>query len=158
LGSTIDDYLNLPQIHYSSQAFKYKNTIRLCDNDCGAYIYNVPGQEKPLNAEISKKDSLHENTCSVLLKTWMIAKASNWYPSGSFLGSTELLIEGIIKIYKKELTVKVLFEEIEELYGTAIWLDGSLHARKVKNEEAKQQWKEEKERKKLDKIKRTNQQ
>lgn len=155
---TLDDYFKLSSlpadINYSAQALQYSKSIRLCDNYCGAYIYNVPWEEKPLNAEVSKKDSLHEKTCSILNGVWMIAGASNWYPDGTFLKPTERLIEGIIKLQKKELTVKQLFEEIESLYKTAIQLDGSLHARQVKNEEYRTKWKQEKERKKAERERR----
>jgi hypothetical protein len=142
----------MPLIHYSKEALEYQNTLRLCDNFCGAWLYYPPWSDKPINAEKSKNNSLHENTCSRLLGTWMIAGASNWFPDYSFLHKTEKLIEGIIRLEKKELTIKQFLELIHELYETAISLDGSLHARKVKNEGFRQQWKQEKESKKAERA------
>ena len=155
---SLDDFPNerLPLINYSKQAREYKNSIRLCDNDCKAYIYNVPWEEKPLNAEESKKDSLHETTCSRLLQAKMILGALNWFPDGTFLKPTEKLIQGIIDLHKFDLTVKQLFDKIQELYNIAIQLDGSLHSRQVKNEEYRKQWKKEKERKKAEKTRKAS--
>lgn len=141
-------------VHYSTRALQNKHTIDLCDNDCGAYIYRYNGQY--YNAEITKKDSLHKDTCSVLLKTWMIAESLNWFPDYSFLHHTEKLIEDIVKMYRQDLTVKDLLATSKSLYDAAIKLDISLHARKVKNEESRKQWKEEKERKKAERTRRAN--
>lgn len=145
-------------IHYSKGALDYIDTVKLCDNFCGAYIYYPPWSDKPINAEKSKNDSAHEYTCSRLLDTWMIAGSSNWFPDYSFLVDTQILIEGIIKLEKEKMTLKEFSDEISKLYKTAIKLDGSIHARQVKNEEFRQKWKEEKERKKAEQAKRTNNQ
>ena len=138
----------MPLINYSKQALKYGNTLRLCDNFCGTWIYFVPWQPKPLNAEESKKDSLHEDTCSKLLDAKMMLGALNWFPDGVFLVPLQELIRGIVELESKELTIKQFLELIDRLYKTAINLDGSIRARQAKNEAYRAQWKKEKERKK----------
>lgn len=145
----------MPLVHFSKRALENSRTIELCNNDCGAYIYKLQGQY--YNAEVSKKDSLHKTTCSVLLKTWMIAESLNWFPDYAFLLDVEELVRSIKKMHEKEMTVKKLLEEIERLDKIGESLTTSLKQRKNINEQARIEWSKEKARKKAGKIKRATQ-
>ena len=91
-------------INFSARALENKRLgsfIALCDNDCSAWVYKDLEDGKIKNAEVSKKDSEHWGTCSVLKHVWMIASGLNWFPSYSFLQEVEDIIEAAHKLEKK---------------------------------------------------------
>lgn len=92
-------------IHFSERALRNKSIpngwINLCDNLCGAWVYYDFATGTIRNAEISKKDSEHWETCSVLKHVWMIASGLNWFPSHSFLKEVEAIIKAAGELEKK---------------------------------------------------------
>lgn len=128
----------LKAIKISTRARKFK--IALCANGCKTWIYFDKEDGQYHNAEYSRKDSLHKDTCWVMNKAWMIAGSYNWYPDYTFLHDTKLLIAFFKKNYR---------DDTEE-YKTAVRLEESLQKRAAKNEEEKIKWKEAKDRMKLE--------
>lgn len=125
-------------IRLSERAKKEK--VRLCDNGCKRWIYFDNEDKQFHDAEYSRKDALHKDSCWVMTRTWMIAGGNNWYPDYTFLHDTQLLIGKVKERYR---------DDTEE-YRIAVRLEKSLQKRAAKNEEEKKKWNEEKARIKAD--------
>jgi len=118
-------------VDFSDAALYFKTQdggwIALCDNDCGAWVYKDLSDGKIRNAEKSKKDSEHWQTCSTLEHVWMIASGLNWFPSYSFL------------------------KEVEAIIAAAHELERKINARKDHNVLARQEWDEWKRKRRAEK-------
>jgi hypothetical protein len=125
-------------IRLSERAKKHR--VRLCDNGCKRWIYYDDQDNQFHDAEYSRKDSLHKDSCWVMNKAWMIAGSYNWYPDYAFLHDTLLLISKVKERYR---------DDTEE-YKIAVRLKKSLLERAAENEKERTKWKEEKARIKAD--------
>lgn len=129
---------NKDQIHFSAKALKNiardKRWPKLCNNDCGAWVYYDFDTGVIRNAEYHKNDSDHSETCSVLKKAFMIAASLNWYPSYSF-----------------EEQALAFIKSAKEMYLVAVALEKSIEWRKAYNIQARLDWNTEKEKKSKEK-------
>lgn len=119
---------------YNKFIYPKESWIRLCSNECGAKVYFDVETKTVRNAEKSKEDSDHAETCSQLAYTKQRAASLNWIPSFSFLTDTMKLIALVKSTYKEET----------QIYKDADALEERLDARMTFNEECRSEWNREK--------------
>lgn len=131
-------------INFSDRALYNKSHgswIELCNNDCGAWVYWDLETRTVRNAETTKKDSPHSETCSKIKYLKDAASSMNWFPSYSFLEEAETFIAEA----EKNL------EAAQHNYDNAMRLKEKLEHRKGINAQAKIDWDIEKNKKTLEK-------
>lgn len=113
--------------------------IELCNNDCGTLVYYDVATNTVRNAAEHEEDIIHKDICSFIVKLKKAARSFNWYPN--------LAIDPSLDWVFNALEEAQISHNFGSLVCACRQLSDVIATQKMKNQQAKTEWDEEKDEK-----------